>query len=237
MKLRNGIICISMGCSLILASCSPTYYPPQANVPLLQEKGDARVNASVNLRSVNAQGAYAVTDNFLMAASINAFVVNSTTVTVSGNSSEQGGSDGFQFDFTPGYYGSLGESGVFEVLGGYGIGTINSDDVAGVIHKLSIQPSIGFFSRKSEGGMTLRLTQLLIPGSSLENPSQGTLSNLFAEPIFTFRRGRGKVRFTTQIGISVPLGSNANEDNYIETQRFIFNMGVQYRFKANSAKN
>lgn len=237
MKIRNFFLG-AIGVALTLTSCSPVYYPPQANVPLLTEKGEGKVNVGFDTRSLNVQGSYAVTDNFALAVSGNGFRVKSTTVdNLSTDSIETyGGSRGYQLDIMPGYYQRFADIGIFEIYGGYGLGSINSDQVDGLVHKLIIQPSIGYASGITEGAFTIRMVQVSADKAAIVNSSITSLSTLFFEPTITFKIGSENLKFTTNLGLSIPSYGSALSTEPLESQPFVFNVGAQYRFGGKKKK-
>lgn len=204
-------------------SCSPTYYPSQANIPLVQEKGMGSINGALNASAINLSGNYAFTDKFVLAAGFNAFSAGSYT------SLDEGGSSGSQFEVLSGYYKPYSNNKVFEILGGYGIGYVNSEQIDGVVQRFIIQPSVGYVNKRTEGAFTLRIVDVST-GLDFSDLHSG-----FIEPIGTWRIGRGRLKFTTQMGFSIPLyNSVSNSDKGIESRVLIFNLGLQYRFTKKS---
>ena len=202
---------------LVFSSCSPSYYPPKINAPLLREEGETKINAAVNLNSINIQGSTALTDKFAIAASVNGFWVGAAQITTSNGSITDESSNGFQIDFMPGYYVPFGDVGVIELYGGYGAGLSNSGEVSGLLHRLIFQPSIGVSGERFEFAFACRFSHVMIPKSASLSDPQTSFADTFLEPGLIFRLGSDKVKFTTQIGFSLPI-VNIEDDpfgNYI----------------------
>lgn len=216
-----------------LAACSPSYYPPKINAPLLREEGEVKLNAALNINSINLQGSTAITDKFAIAGSINGFRVGSSEITTSGRTTRDGGSSGFQVDIMSGYYVPFGNSGVIEIYAGYGAGVTNSDEVNGLLHRLMIQPSIGVAGKRGEFAFSCRISRVMIPSSSIssDDPNE-SFYDTFLEPGLSFRLGSEELKFTTQVGVSLPIVNIPDDPdgNYIEWNPLILNLGLQYNF-------
>lgn len=215
---------------MVFSSCSPTYYPPKINAPLLREEGQTKINAAMNLNSINIQASTAITENFAIAVSANGYLLGAAEITTSNGSIIDEPANGFQFDIMPGYYVPFGEEGVVEIYAGYGAGMSNSGEVSGLLHRFILQPSIGRSGEKFEFAFACRFSHVMIPEvASLSDPKVG-FSDTFLEPGLILRLGSEKVKFTSQIGLSLPI-VNIPEDpngNYIEWNPFIINFGLQF---------
>lgn len=223
--------------ALGIASCSPAYYPQKINAPLLREEGESKISAAGNINSINIQAATALTENFAIAGSFNGFFVRPGDVSIGGSSSEEGGSTGFQVDVMPGFYVPFGDIGVIELYGGLGTGLTNSDEVTGLLHRLIFQPSVGIAGEHFEFAFSTRFTHVLIPSTSFNDPTESTFSNTFLEPGLIFRLGSDKVKFTGQIGFSLPITNILEDENFVEWNPLIINLGVQFTFFKDWKKN
>lgn len=237
MKNLLFIILVILG----LASCSPAYFPPKINAPLLVEEGEVKLNADINIGSLNLQGSTAISDNFAIAGSFSGYSVK----TSESSTLSDGSAIGFQFDVMPGYYVPFGDYGVFEIYAGYGAGITNSEVVNGLLHRLMIQPSLGFVGERYEVAFSCRISRVMIPASAItsENPNE-SYADTFFEPALTFRRGFGALKFTSQIGLSIPSSVYKEEPGldlstisinniepdpvFIEWVPIIITVGIQY---------
>lgn len=214
-----------------LTSCSPSYYPQKFNTPLLREEGEKKVNAAANLNSINVQVSSALTEKFALAASFNGFYVRSGEVLVGGSTVTDATSSGFQVDIMPGLYVPFGDIGVVELYGGLGTGFTNSEEVSGLLHRVIFQPSIGISGERFEFAFSCRFTHVLIPKSSLLEENPTTFSETFLEPGLIFRFGSDKIKFTSQIGISIPVVNIPEGDiSFVQWNPLILNFGVQLYF-------
>lgn len=208
---------------LSLSACSPAYYPPKANVPLLRYEKEAKINFDGNLRALNLGGSYALKNHLGLIGSVGIYNIGPQTV----DGQLVGGSRGLQADVGPGYYTGFDNKGVFEVYGTYGMSLVNSDDVNGIIHRFAIQPTIGVVNPKTDLALTLRLQQSFVSAKAL-NALNGS-REFYAEPIVTMRLGGPIWRFSSQVGFSAQLDGNTNYDY----NPLIMLFGVQYLIQNN----
>lgn len=213
-----------------LASCSPSYYPQKLNTPLLREQGETKINVAGNVNSINIQASTAITENFAIATSFNGFLMGATNVTTSNGTTAEGGARGFQMDVMPGFYVPFNESAVIEIYGGFGSGISNSDEVSGPLHRFILQPSIGVAGDRFEFAFSSRLTHVRIPASAMLDDNPRLFAYTFLEPALIFRLGSEKLKFTTQIGFSLPIVNIPDDPNgnFIEWNPLILNMGLQF---------
>tara|TARA_R110002072_G_scaffold192183_10_gene349034 strand:- start:538 stop:1242 length:705 start_codon:yes stop_codon:yes gene_type:complete len=213
----------------IISSCSPSYYPQKFNAPLLREQGETKINAAGNINSLNLQGSTAITDKFALAASFNGFFVGGPSITTNSGTISDDGSQGFQIDVMPGYYVPFGEIGVMEIYGGYGTGYTNSGEVNGILHRLIFQPSIGIASNRFEFAFACRFTRVMIPSTAMLDDNPRPFSETFLEPGLVFRLGSERIKFTSQLGLSLPIVNIPDDPNgnFIEWNPLILNIGIQ----------
>lgn len=136
-------------------SCAPIYYAPNSsNVPLLKEKGQAKLSgyysSCEDVSGVELQGALAVSKN--IGVMLNTAYLN-------------GGSDGngYLVEGGAGYYKLFEKKWVFESYGGLGFGSANNNSVDGGsssvnFTKCFVQPSLGFTTKNFEFGVASRFS-------------------------------------------------------------------------------
>ncbi|NNL91282.1 MAG: hypothetical protein HKO66_03505, partial [Saprospiraceae bacterium] len=125
---------------MLCQSCRPIYVPNIHNVPLLKEKTDVSVTLSLN----DLQGAYAVSDNIGIMASLYRNNVN-FAYDFDENVNRK------YFEIGAGYFTRFGKFGVFELYGGYGIGDFEfgksqgaNDYYSANTSRIFIQPNVAF---------------------------------------------------------------------------------------------
>ena len=239
MELRSILLLLVAAIALSISSCTPVYYPPKVNVPLLRDANEAKLNVAFNTASVNVQASYALTNNFAISGGINTYQTGRNLFTGGVVHENYRLTSGQQFELLGGFFNGFGDLGAIGIYGGYGASRVSSPDVSGVLHKFILQPSIGFVSKHAEGALSLRLTDVVVDGSAgVEEYLEGRdLNSLFVEPVLSFRFGGEDLKFTTQIGFSLPIEDIAGDYIYLEGYPFIFNVGLQYRFMKGKTRN
>jgi hypothetical protein len=205
-------------CLVIFGACAPTYNPTPSNPALLKQKGEVKVSASLSGSAGSLQGAFALSDHFAFNTTLNAFSNSYTLI------NDTYSSRGTNWDIMPGYFTTFGQNGVFEVFAGYGIGSVKGTEYNGSLHKLYIQPSFGWAKENTEGALTIRLTEVLIPEN---NPSQGR-SAFFLEPLGTIRFGGQYFKGFTQMGFSFSPQFLTGQ-RPLDFNPFLINIGIQVR--------
>lgn len=204
---------------VFLASCYPAYYPTKPNTPLLGGKGEGSASLAIGPSSYEGQAAYAITEGL-------AFGISGCRVLYSSESPVQQTS-GWQFDIGPGYYRPYGKNRVFEIFGGYGYSDMHLEEGNSVnnfdytIHKLYLQPAIGFRNTNIEGAFGLRFVAV----SALELNAQNILSGTFLEPFAQFRAGGKRLKLELGAGLSFPV--TPIDIQYVPA---VVTIGLHYRF-------
>lgn len=205
---------------MLFGACAPTYNPTPSNPALLKEKGEAKFSGSLSGSAFSLQGAAALSDHFALNSTLNTF---SNSYSINGREYT---SRGLNWDIMPGYFTTFNETGVFEVFGGLGLSSVNGTEFEGNLTKLYIQPSIGWAGDYTEGALTFRLTELLIPETN--TTQRGGV--FFIEPMATIRFGGPMIKGITQFGVTFPpgyLGATAP----VDFNPFIINVGVQVQIR------
>lgn len=219
MRRLTIIFVFSIVAIIYFNSCAPLYVPNVVNTPMLTEKDDVNASVHLGLSGVDVQSAYAVADNIGVMFN-GSFMFDNSEQTDNYHKHvfvEMGG----------GYFKPLGEHGVFEMYGGYGIGKINSYHATGglssfsdvYINRFFIQPGIGFTSDYFEAILSPRTVVALI---SQEDYFQ---KGYFIEPTVTFKLGAEHVKFIAQIGLSFLM-----DDVIFNYEPFLFSFGIQASF-------
>lgn len=200
------------------SSCSPIYYSPNShNVPLLKQKGDARVGLHGNSTRLEVSTAFAVEGHVGLTLDGGMFFPADD---------EQGdGGKGQFIQVGAGYFKPIGEKWVFETYGQFGYGKVQNHfpstldsfpSTTGIIDanlaRYGIQPSFGFSSRFFDAAISARICGLSYfnTGGSLiydrEDQvlylrDQGT--QFLIEPALTLRGGLEYLKLQVQIGRSI----------------------------------
>lgn len=220
-------------------SCAPAYIPSKVNPGLFTEEGELHAEVATGTSGWDPQLAYAASDHLMFTA--NASFRNQpyeTTVLQGNGSFEYSGRKKHQIaEVGVGVYEKAG-GGLFELVGGYGRGqvfdmevetlyfTTDEDDLllesgdVGVLNarfnKWFIQPTVGYSSKGFDFGVTSRFSHVQM------NIERERFKNWFWEPALTMRAGHQNVKFTSQLGFSVPFG---HEIAY-SWEPFIFSVGI-----------
>ena len=197
-----------------MVGCSQYYYAPNShNVPLFKRNGEARFEATAvsgpPLGGAEFKGAVAVSNHVGVMA--NAFFNSANGL--EGNVIAKGNF----FEMGAGYFNLLKDSkSIFETYGGFGVGKIRNEDIAGSsgegsevkFSRFFVQPSIGFQKRPFEVALSMRLVglnygKITNTNSVINDPDFSLLEQtsiyFFIEPGFTIRLGWDEVKFHLQI--------------------------------------
>ncbi|NJO89694.1 MAG: hypothetical protein HC831_12665 [Chloroflexia bacterium] len=203
-------------------SCAPEYIPNMVNSPMFSNKGEFQANASTGTSSLDVQAAYAITDHIGMM--VNGSFADRTKDSL----------DNFHkhtiLEGGIGYYDKFGDIGRYEIFGGYGTGRIegrytnifSSHEIADArYNRFFLQPGIGIATGIYDGSFSSRLAlvQMNPDGIGFETGNY----HGFLEPVFTSKIGYRYLKFTFQIGFSIPIGKDELKFDY---QPFIFNVGA-----------
>jgi hypothetical protein len=233
---------------LAFQSCKIMYTPNMQNVPLFQERNEIRATIGVS----DFQGAYAITNH--MGVMLNGQYKNPKWKLTTGNREYNYKSNKSLVEAGTGYFMGLGESGVFEVWGGGGVGKVTfdrsysdsnsttmTDQYSANTSRFFIQPSIGLTTKNFDFAFSMRFAGLKFSnidttGYTPDGLLIEDLSNLdkplysFFEPAITLRAGKEYVKFHLQAIWSIKM----NEDrlNYIPfTVNFGAHINIAPRFK------
>ncbi len=235
-----------------LASCSAIYRPNVVNQPMMSEEGQLQASLHTGFDGADLQGAYAVSDHFLVLGDFNMASFGK------GNATKDHRIGHRLIEVGGGYYDPLGdeqadEGWVFEGIAGYG--NARSHDMyrldvdlsysggngssppenRGYYHKIFFQPGIGYHSSEFEFGFGTRYSynayyQLKIreDGSWRGHPAGARASSLFIDHVFMGRTGGELVKFQFQTGFSVPSLSDHPAVGKFNTSFFILNFGLLF---------
>lgn len=238
--MKNKVKLIIPFLILLMTGCNVAYIPNQHNVPVMQEKGDTKINLS----TTNIQGSYAFSDKYAVMANFyfrendwESSVDSMTTTTQENYTANR-----FLGEAGIGYYNPLSEKATFEVFTGVGLGSIdftnsfstlgNESSYYADMAKVFLQPDIGYESEYFDAIFSTRLnyvgfTNIDTSDYALSNLKRDNLYNLnkhpyfFLEPAITLRLGYRYVKLHTQAILATKL--NPEEINY---RSFGINMGV-----------
>lgn len=212
-KLSIVQLLITIGVLYFTIACNTIFYAPNAhNVPMLEEEGDIRLNAGLNIgdqiEGADFQAAYALNSKIGLMA--NGFYTGAS------------GSDkrnGFLVEAAAGRYGKIGKYGRWDAFAGIGEGKVsNYVFVDQSLSKLCftrafVQPSIGFRSKAFDAAFSVRgvaalYGQFQYPDTTQNQyyfqPVQAVAGKLFwgVEPTLTVRGGWKYVKLQFQLGVS-----------------------------------
>lgn len=210
--MKSSVICILF--SIVICSCSPTFYMPNTqNVPLHTAKGQTNILGSANGDMVDLQLSHALGDNF-------GVMLNGALVPEQTNVNGNGGKGAF-VEFGGGYFKPISTNFLFEVYGMAGFGSmknINTSQVAeypnttGIFEsnmsRIAIQPAFGYTSRYFSAAVSSRMGSInyMNPKGSMiwnniDQIKRFTDKNSYfmIEPALTLRGGLEKVKIQLQI--------------------------------------
>ena len=223
-----------------MAACSPAYVPNKVNTGLFTEPGEMHGELATGVSGTDIQVAAAIPGNLVVTA--NASFKNrdlNTTVWADDDGSELVNVETNRkhriFEVGAGYYQTWEDGLTLEAIAGYGRGTLENveTDLIGPIlfgsqnspttfitestfNKIYIQPTIGLSKRFVDLGFTPKIAFVRI------NINDQQFSDTYFEPTVTLRAGPEKVKFTGQLGLSIPSG----ETIQYSYEPFIFSVGI-----------
>ena len=225
---------------ILVSGCTHYYYVPNAhNVPLFQEKNEARLSAAVSVgdeyQGGDFQAALAVSDH--IGIMVNGFTAKGEKEyeefhlfsTAQDHEIIRNTGKGEFLEFGPGYYLPFPnhENILFETFAGLGFGNVSSGYNSQRSHvrfqRYSLQPSFGYTGRVFDIAFSMRFALLdytdinysSIPDAEAEylhNLKVNNLSLLY-EPALTIRLGYQNVKLQTQLGFSENASDTDFRDN------------------------
>lgn len=222
MKSAFWLIC----CVLLLFSCSSAlYYPGGVNAPLLKEKHDIHLNASVRGLGVDLHSAYALSDIFALQFNANAIGFESTEF------GEEYKSGQYYAEVAAGFYKPLSQVFVVEQFIGLGTGQSFSRDInSGVLRttnitKTHIQLDAGFRWPFFSLGLAAREAFIYAAPSRYDSVPEGlSKAALFFEPFIFLGIGPEKFKINAQAGLSIAHFAA------MSYSPFILSAGIETRF-------
>jgi hypothetical protein len=232
MKPKKLLLFFSAFAIISFQSCAPAYIPNRVNSPMFKNAGEITGEISVGQSGFDPQIAVAVTDHIAVMAN------GSFALPQSDNVDSLDFHRHSFFEGGLGYYKKLDDRRFFEIFGGFGKGTVDTYWENGAIisdvrvkstyNRFFIQPTIGMSNRVVDLGFTNRfvLVQMNVDDQYLNNYVINNY-DYFWEPAFTFRVGGPNVKFSTQVGFSIPV--NQMSENSYEHRWFMASLGMQMR--------
>jgi len=239
MKILKKLLFITL-VLIILSSCKIMYIPNTQNVPMLEEKGDIKLE----IGNKDLQLAYGVTDH--LGIMVNGYYNKNEWSVTSGTLDNQYLSTRSLIEGGVGYYTTMGESGRFEVYGGAGYGKVNYDydlfdngtltesNTFGInMMRIFLQPAIGLqtdnigfaFSTRLAGVNFSNIDTVGYSPTDLEAEGLHELEDdmfIFIEPALTLRFGIKYVQLQLQPYYNLQLAGPES----INSRKFGFNMGL-----------
>jgi hypothetical protein len=235
-------------CACLAASCNHYYYGPNtANIPLLKEKNEGKINFNYfgtdEASGIELQGAYAIGKN-------TAFMVNFVNASDGFNIFRWGNGDhsvtgsGTYGEIGIGYFSRLQQTNwVVETYGGIGSGGISNwhdhrERSKVNFTKFFVQPSVGYAGENFEIGFSVRIAyvNLKVRTSSVTesgNPGdfhdiqyiRNNRSGFLMEPGFLIRFGGSGLKFMLNYTLS------ANLNRHWKQQESSIALGVSIPFR------
>jgi hypothetical protein len=198
----------------LLGACAPVYFPNQLQTPLLQDKGEATVSASLGTSTFDMQLAYSPIKHIDLLGDFS--VAN-------GNDHEH-----LQLEAGLGAYQTINDALHLELLGGGGAGYSTTttqgtfgEHNEGAFARFYVQPNIFLVSEFVEAGLATR-------ASFISFREFGT--GIYVEPTLVARAGLEHLKFQLQAGLSF----NVNDNSTLDYNPLIFNVGLVYTFHRRS---
>lgn len=188
--------------------CSAVYHPNMVYTPLLSNKKELKIGASLN----NAQCAYAITNHIGIMAKANYIKQTDSYNLKVGHYLFEGGA---------GYFGNIDEWAL-EAYGGYGIGQSltklsyqNTGSYVGNyigvdLRRAFIQTTVAYTSPYADIAFSTRLSHVFVN----EQFSTRTSNGFFIEPTLTAKVGYKYVKLVMQTGLSLGQFSDSRYSGY-----------------------
>lgn len=227
-----------------LSSCHTTFYIPNAqNVPLHSEAGQIQFRGGLSEGPSAAYNpdfhlSYAITDHWAVMTNFTDYVMHKSP-NVDGRLLEAGG----------GYYDVIGDSRwVWEVYAGYGNGwgrhhnDFHRNDFS--LHRVFLQPDIGYTSDYFDLALSLRISSLhyyrisqtFTPDDSYSNFIDYDLSQnrqkLTIEPALTLRGGYKYIKIQLQLLLAESIA-----DHHFPMDNAVLNIGLSVDLKPSLLKS
>lgn len=220
-------------------SCSPAYIPNKVNTGLLSDKGELHAEIATGTSGYDPQVAYAVTENVLVTgnASFKDTPFESTLFVGKDDFNYEGTQKLRSFELGLGYYKKLKDGFILEMVAGYGLGKVSDTRISILTFDLKedelrlvdgetalfnsdysksfLQPTVGISHKNFDIGITSKFTNVKMEAFDLR------FNDWFFEPALTMRLGLESVKFTSQIGFSLPM---TTVEYYSEP--FIISIGI-----------
>lgn len=223
--IQNYVFVLLITC---FTACTPLYVPNSRNAPMMSQQGEIQGQVTTGSDEMGIQGAYAISDDWVATGNFSA--------TNKRNVEDQNYRKSTFASVGGGYYGKLGESGRFELLGEYGlayteafqddIGVIAGNIIRGNFNRAALQGDIGFVSKYAEALLSIRgsyVHALQLYDNSRQNIN-GFRNVLFAEPSVIVRAGIPEAKIFAEVGMALPM-----KDPVYEWSLMTFNVGLQVR--------
>ena len=202
---------------VLMSSCSPLYLSGTRNAPLFKEQGEAQVSGYLSAAGLEAQVAYALSDNIAVIGDFEYANQKKTSNGVEFTRKNTYGEIGL------GYYNRT-KSARFEMIAGYGMGEGTSSDVyyffapafgqgtetvaTGKMQRIFFQPSIGTNNRGTNLSFTPRVSWVDFSEftSSGVTVKPNEKASIFLEPAATLKfHLAGNLFGVIQVGMTVPI--------------------------------
>ncbi|MDW3193834.1 MAG: hypothetical protein R8G66_15790 [Cytophagales bacterium] len=234
---QHQLIIVLIG--LWLVSCSPAYVPNKVNTGLFTEEGEMHGEIATGVSGLDVQVAAAVPGNLVVTANASLKDRDFTTSSFEENDDDviviNDNKKHRIWEAGLGYY-HIAEDGLrLEAIVGFGHGNLENvetslfgpinngvqidDDTfitSSTFNKVFIQPTIGYSSEKFDAGFTPKIAFVRV------NLNDQQFRDTFFEPTATLRFGHKNVKFTGQLGLSLPM----DEEVEFSHEPFIFSVGV-----------
>lgn len=249
MKTFGLLITISL-----LVSCNHKYYAPNtANMPLLSEKGEARVNGqyttgfSSGFNGGELQLAYAVSNH--LGIMLNGFTGSKSEIVTDwgpfpGPDTKEKGY-GSYFEVGSGYFKNLANNFVVEVYGGFGFGSVTNDYDQGSLSKVklrkfSLQPAVALKHKHAEIGFVPRFALLNWRLQKLTGFPPEELMEIYRkphpilfEPGVIVRTGFQNVKLQLSLNLADILNYSADSDL---AEKLTLGIGTSIQFNTTKKK-
>lgn len=230
--------------TLVIASCSPTYYIPNPqNVPLISQQGESSFTLALATRQINLQGGYGISKKFAVKANGYLTTEKSSNTNIVESSK--------LIEIGAGYFKALPNKFVFEAYGIAGIGSIKNQynypseqapnysngigQLTANTFRFGIEPTIGYKSKNFSAAFSTRFVNLkfsdikgdlIYKSENQINYLKANASNSLFEPVLTLRAGAEYVKLQLQHGYSFNLSNRDFRQN-----SGFFSIGINVNLK------
>lgn len=202
------------------SSCATSYVPNLVNTPIFGEKDELQAAAYYGTSGFDGQIAYAVSDHM-------GIMINGSFIDRRSETSSDFHKHSF-LEFGAGYFKKIRKDRVFEIYGGGGFGSTQTNEKGSIWEpnadvsnqRFFLQPSVGFTTDFIDGSIGMRIVHVQL------SQEIRTETAVFVEPVSTAKFGYKNIKVVGQMGFSFPWAKKEVKFNH---EKFWMSIGLHGR--------